>query len=80
MPVSVQTINHDDTALTHIFKLVLDNPASPIEKPDPKSERHRIVSAEEWAALQRTTAPHLMRFLAIAYSVGPRKGELLKLE
>lgn len=88
LPVSVQTVNHDHTALTHMFnmakshrfKLVLDNPASHIEKPDPKNERDRIASAEEWAALQRTAAPHLLRFLTVAYIVGPRKSELLKLE
>jgi integrase len=88
LPVSVQTVNHDHTALTHMFnvakshrfKLVLDNPASHVEKPNPKNERDRIVSFEEWLALQRTAAPHLLRFLTIAYHVGPRKGELLKLE
>jgi integrase len=88
LPASIQTVNHDHTALTHMFnvarshrfKLVLDNPASHIEKPDPKNERDRIASAEEWAALQTTATPHLLRFLTIAYTVGPRKGELLKLE
>ena len=86
--VSTQTINHDHTALTHMFnvarsprfKLIQDNPASHVEKPDPKNERDRIASAEEWAKLNVTAAPHLFRFLAIAYAVGPRRGELLKLE
>ena len=49
-------------------------------KPDPKNERDRIASPEEWARLTATAAPHLLRFLTIAYGVGPRKGELLKLE
>jgi len=88
LSVSMQTINHDHTALTHMFnvamsprfKLVLDNPASHVEKPDPKNERDRIVSAEEWALLKKAAAPHLLRFLTVAYTVGPRKGELLKLE
>jgi len=88
LSVSVQTVNHDHTALTHMFnvaksprfKLVVDNPASHVEKPDPRNERNRIVSAEEWALLRKTGAPHLLRFLTIAYMVGPRKGELLKLE
>src|SRR5215472_8152566 len=62
------------------FKLVVDNPATHVEKPDPKNERDRIVSAEEWGLLKKTSAPHLLRFLTIAYTVGPRKGELLKLE
>ena len=30
--------------------------------------------------MQATAAPHLLRFLTVAYTVGPRKGELLKLE
>jgi len=88
LPVSMQTINHDHTALTHMlnvarsprFKLIQDNPASHVEKPDPKNERDRIASAGEWARLQATAAPHLLRFLTVSYTVGPRKGELLKLE
>jgi integrase len=88
LAASMQTINHDHTALTHMFnvarsprfKLIQDNPASHVEKPDPRNERDRIVSAEEWAKLKATAAPHLLRFLAIAYAVGPRRGELLKLE
>ena len=88
LPVSVQTVNHDHTALTHMFniakgprcKLVVDNPATHVEKPDPKNERDRIISAEEWGLLKTTSAPHLLRFLTIAYTVGQRKSELLKLE
>lgn len=84
----MQTINHDHTALTHMlnvarsprFKLIQDNPASHVEKPDPKNERVRIASVEEWARLKATAAPHLLRFLTVAYAVGPRRGELLKLE
>ena len=62
------------------FKLIQDNPASHVKKPDPKNERDRIASVEEWAKLNATAAPQLLRFLAIAYAVGPRSGELLKLE
>jgi integrase len=87
-PASIQTVNHDHTALVHMlnvaksprFKLLLDNPASQVEKPDPKNERDRIASPEEWAKLTSMAAPHLLRFLTIAYAVGPRKGEMLKLE
>lgn len=38
--------------------------------------RHSIPEA----ILQRTAAPHLLRYLTIAYTVGPRESELLKLE
>ena len=87
MPASIQTINHDHTALTHMlnvarsprFKLLVDNPASHIGKPDPKNERDRIATADEWERLQSAAAPHLKRFLTLAYSVGPRRGELLRL-
>jgi len=87
-PVSMQTINHDHTALTHMlnvarsprFKLIQDNPASHIEKPNPKNERDRILSLEEWERLKAAAAPHLLRLLIIARDLGPRKGELLKLE
>lgn len=85
---SMQTINHDHTALTHMlnvarsprFRLIQENPASYVEKPNPKNERDRIAGAEEWELLKSTAAPHLLRFLIIAHNLGPRKGELLKLE
>ena len=87
-PVSIQTINHDHTALTHMlnlarsprFKLIQDNPASHVGKPNPNNERDRILSQEEWERLKAAAAPHLLRFLIIARDLGPRKGELLKLE
>ena len=87
-PASIQTINHDHMTLTHMlnvarspqFRLVIDNPAAHVPKPNPKNERDRIVSAEEWARLQVHLAPHLRRFLTIAYEVGPRRGELVNLE
>jgi len=54
VPASIQTVNHDHS-LTHIFhvaeskrfKLVPDNPAYPIEKPDLKDEGNRIAGAAE---------------------------------
>jgi len=69
-----------NVAKSHRFKLILDNPSSHIEKPNPKNERDRIVSAEEWVALQTADARHLLRFLTVVYTVGPQKRELLKLE
>jgi len=88
VPVSLQTINHDHTALTHMlniarsprFKLIVDNPASHVPKPDPKNERDRIASVEEWVRWKAVAAPHIRRFMTVAYLVGPRRGELLKLE
>jgi integrase len=85
--VSVQTVNHDHTALTRRlnvaksprFRFIHDSSARHVEKPDPRNERD-IASAEEWTLLKTTAAPHLLRFLTIACTVGPRKGELLGLE
>ncbi len=85
---SMQTINHDHTALTHMFnvarstrfQLIHDNPATHVEKPNPKNERDRIASLEEWEQLKTYAAPHLLRLLIIAQNLGPRRGELLKLE
>src|SRR5262249_6439447 len=87
-PVSVQTINHDHMTLIHMFnvarspqfRLVTENPASHVPKPNPQNERDRIATPEEWARLERVLAPHLRRLLTVAYEVGPRKGELLSLE
>jgi integrase len=87
-PVSVQTINHDHMTLTHMlnvarspqFRLVIDNPAAHVPKPNPNNERDRIATPEEWARLEETLAPHLRRLLTVAYEVGPRKGELVNLE
>ena len=87
-PVSVQTINHDHMTLTHMFnvarspqfRLVIENPAAHVPKPNPNNERDRIATPEEWERLKATLAPHLRKLLAVAYDVGPRRGELLNLE
>lgn len=86
--VSVQTINHDHMTLTHMFNvarspqflLVTDNPAAHVPKPKQQNERDRIATAEEWARLASTLAPHLRRLLTVAYEVGPRRRGLLNLE
>ena len=86
--VSVQTINHDHMTLTRMlnlamsdqFNLISRNVSASVPKPDPKNERDRIVTPEEWAAIRAHAAPHLARFLTVAYDLGPRRGELLKLE
>lgn len=86
--VTVQTINHDHTALVHMlnvarsprFRLITDNPASHVRKPDPCNERNRVATEEECARLYAEAAPHFRPILTIAYSLGPRRGELLQLE
>jgi integrase len=86
--VSIQTINHDHMTLIHMFnvarspqfRLLTENPASHVPKPNPNNERDRIATAEEWERLKAVLAPHLRRLLTVAYDVGPRRGELLNLE
>ena len=88
LPVSTQTINHDHMTLTHMFnvarspqfRLVTNNPAADVPKPNPQNERDRIATDEEWERLKATLAPHLRQLLTVAYDVGPRRGELLNLE
>ena len=63
---SIQTINHNHMALTHMlnvarspqFRLLTDNPASHVPKPNPHNEWDRIATAEEWERLKTTLAPH----------------------
>jgi integrase len=86
--VAVQTVNHDHAALRHMlglamseeFSLLQKNVAAMVKKPNPNNERDRVATPEEWDALKQHGAPHLVRFLTIAYDLGPRRGELLKLE
>ena len=87
-PLAVQTINHDHTALVHMlniarspqFALIKDNPAAHVPKPNPQNERDRIASGDEWRRLLGAAAPHLQRILIVLYTLGPRRGELLRLE
>ena len=86
--VSLQTVNHDHMTLTHMlnvakspqFRLVTDNVAAHVPKPNPHNERDRIATTEEWLRLKDAAAPHLRHLLTILYALGPRRGELLKLE
>jgi integrase len=87
-PLAIQTINHDHTALIHMFNvarspqfgLITDNPAAHVPKPNPQNERDRIASGDEWKRLLEAAAPHLQRILIVLYTLGPRRGELLRLE
>lgn len=86
--VAVQTVNHDhstlstmlNVAMSEEFGLIERNVAAMVAKPNPHNERDRVATPEEWAALREHAAPHLARFLTIAHDLGPRRGELLKLE
>jgi integrase len=62
------------------FGLITDNPAAHVPKPNPQNERDRIASGDEWKRLLEAAAPHLQRILIVLYTLGPRRGELLRLE
>jgi integrase len=87
-PLAVQTINHDHTTLVHMlnvarspqFGLIQDNSAAHVPKPNPQNDRDRIASCDEWTRLLGAAAPHLQRILIVLYTLGPRRGELLRLE
>ena len=82
VPVSIQTIHHDHMTLTHMFnvarrpqfRLVTDNPAAHVPKPNPNNERDRIATAEEWERLRAVLVPHVRRLFIVAYDVGLRRG------
>jgi integrase len=62
------------------FRLIKDNPAAHVPKPNPQNERDRITNGDEWQRLLGAAAPHLQRILIVLYTLGPRRGELLRLE
>jgi hypothetical protein len=65
--LGAETINHDHMNLIHMFnvarspqfRLVTENQAAHVPKPNPQNERDRIATLEEWARLERVFAPHL---------------------
>jgi integrase len=87
-PASVQTINHEHrlfctmmkVARSEAFRLTTLNPSEWMKRPNPNNERDRIATPEEWALLKQHGSPSLVRFLTIAYDLGTRRGELLKLD
>ena len=46
---------------------------------DPKNERDRVLSSEEWDRLYAAAADHIKPVLLMAYHLGPRLGEILNL-
>jgi integrase len=82
---SVATLNADHAVLKHILSvderrsLVALNAAKRVPMPDPKNERDRVLSSEEWERLYDAAADHLKPVLLVAYHLGPRLGEILNL-
>ena len=79
----ITTFDHyilDGVARSPQFGLIQDNPAAHVPKPNPQNERDRIARGDEWARVLGAAAPHLQRILIVLYALGPRRGELLRLE
>jgi integrase len=86
--LAIQTVNHDHTALVHAlnvtrspqFGLIKDSPAVHVPKPNPQNERDGIARGDERRRMLGAAASHLQRILMVLYTLGPRRGELLRLE
>src|SRR5215469_3695586 len=82
---SLATVNADHAILKHILsvaerrRLVVSNAVKRVPMPDPKNERDRVLSSEEWARLYDAAADHLKPILLVAYHLGPRLSEILNL-
>ncbi len=82
---SLQTVNNDHAVLKHMFSvaerrgLIEVNVAKKVKMPDPKNERDRVLSEEEWGKLYEKAGPRLKPILLIAYQLGMRLGEILSL-
>ena len=82
---SLQTINNDHTVLKHVLSvaerrgLIEVNVAKKVRMPDPKNERDRVLSEEEWGNLYVKAGTRLKPILLIAYQLGMRLGEILSL-
>ena len=84
-PASVQTINHDHIALKHCLNVAIrrgllqSNPASKVPMPNPRNERERVLTDEEWSNLYQAAKPHLRPVLLTAYQLGQRLSEIVGL-
>jgi integrase len=82
---SLSTVNYDHAMLKHCLSLaerrglVSTNVAKKVTLPTPDNERDRVLSSEEWERLYDTAADHLKPILLVAYQLGMRQGEILKL-
>ena len=82
---SMATVNADHAFVKHILSiaerrgLVTSNAAKRVPMQDPKNERDRVLSSEEWDGLYAAAAEHIKPVLLMAYHLGPRLGEILNL-
>jgi len=82
---SLQTVNNDHTMVKHMLSvadrkgLVQTNVAKKVPMPDPQNERDRVLTNAEWERFYEGAAPHIKPILSIAYHLGMRLSEILKL-
>jgi len=82
---SLGTINNDHIILKHVLSVAVRrghlevNGAKKVALPDPNNERDRVLTEDEWPRLYEAATPHLKPILVMAYQLGPRLGEILKL-
>src|SRR5262249_31790801 len=82
---ALATINADHACLKHMLSvaerrgLVASNVAKKVPLPDPQNERDRVITEDEWFRLYDAAAEHLKPILLVAYHLGPRLSEILKL-
>ena len=84
-PPTMATLNGDHAILKQLLYqavkrgLLLANPASRVTMPDPHNERDRVLTPDEWTRLYAEAAPHLKPILKVAYHLGLRYGEIVRL-
>jgi len=84
-PAALSTINWDHAVLKALLNKAIKrdylavNPASKVSLPNPKNERDRILTDDEWTRLYNAAGKHLRPVLLSAYRLGLRLGEILSL-
>ena len=83
--VTVATVNYDHAVLRHLLGvaerrgLTPSNPAKKVRLPDPRNERDRVLTEDEWERLYAAAKPHIKPIILIAYQLGLRRGEIVRL-
>lgn len=83
--LAVATLNRHVALLKHVFSFAVredwleKSPARRVKLEKENNARDRILTADEFDALQTNSAPHLQAVNLIAYCTGMRRGEILGL-
>ena len=83
--LAVATLNRHLALLKHVFSFAVKedwlekNPCRRVKMEKENNARDRILTAEEFDALQANSAPHLQAVNLVAYYTGMRRGEILGL-